>query len=337
LYKKGLGEFFYVNELDPWRPIIFPTTSETITLSPATGSGQLIAIGGGKDSLVTTELLREAPSTATWSVGHQDQLETTINHIGLPHLWVQRQWDPQLVTLNQQGAYNGHVPISAIFACVGTVTAILSGYKDIVMSNEHSANEATLSWQGLQINHQYSKSLEFEIDYQTLLTRHFGDSLRYYSFLRPLSEMMISELFAVVGYGKYLGAFSSCNKAFRSDSEQLFWCGKCAKCAFVFLVLTPFLQRESVEVIFDGRNLLLDPELEPVYLQLLGIVGEKPLECVGEIQESRMAMHRAQARYQELSKYRFEIDRSYNYQTLREHRMPPELFAKLEASIKDLL
>lgn len=338
LYKKGLGEFFYVNNLDPWRPIIFPTTSETITLCQPTGTGQLVALGGGKDSLVSVELLRDhSNKLATWSVGHRAQLESTVKAVGLPHLWVEREWDKQLQTLNEQGAYNGHVPISAIFACVGTVVAILSGFKDIVMSNEHSANEATLEWQGMSINHQYSKSMEFELDYQTLLTRHFGESLRYYSFLRPLSEMMIAELFAAIGYGKYLGSFSSCNKAFRDDSNQLFWCGKCAKCAFVFLILTPFLQRDSVEVIFDGKNLLLDPEIEPLYLQLLGIVGEKPLECVGEIQESRIAMHRAQARYAELKHYRFELDRSYNYQTLREHRMPSEQFIILEEQIKNLI
>lgn len=338
LYKKGLGEFFYVNNLDPWQEITFPTTSETITLSNPQGTGQMVAIGGGKDSLVSVELLRgNSPKLATWSLDHRDQLEATVKRAGLPHLWVQRQWDQQLTKLNEQGAHNGHVPISAIIACAGTVTAILSGFQDIVMSNEHSANEATLNWQGMEINHQYSKSLEFEIDYQTLLTRHFGESLRYYSFLRPLSELMIAELFATVGYGKYLGAFSSCNKAFRNDSSELFWCGKCAKCAFIFLILTPFLQRDSVEVLYGGKNLLLDPTLEPIYLQLLGIVGEKPLDCVGEIQESRIAMHRAQARYTELNHYRFELDRSYDYRTLREHRMPSEQFMLLEKQIKNLI
>src|SRR5438874_758950 len=83
--------------------------------------------------------------------------------------------------------------ISAILACVGVIVAILSGYRDIVVSNESSASEPNLHYQGLPINHQYSKSLEFEKDFQDYLANQFNGGPRYYSFLRPFSEVRIGE------------------------------------------------------------------------------------------------------------------------------------------------
>lgn len=329
-YRKGLGEFFYVNQLDPRTPVAFPATGESPAVLGGSNEGLLVGIGGGKDSLVSAELLRSQPKVATWSVGHRPQLEPLVEHIGLPHYWVEREWDRQLLALNDQGAYNGHVPISAILACVGTVVAVLSGYRDVVVSNENSANEETLQYQGVAINHQYSKSIFFERTFQGHLQRQFGESLRYFSFLRPLSEIRIAELFAVQGFDKYRDVFSSCNRAFTHNSTQIFWDGTCPKCAFVFLALTPFVERQKLEALFGGKNLLLDPELETTYKQLLGIAGDKPLECVGEVKESRAAMRLAQQKYPELAKYQFELPEDYDFRTLYAHSMPLELYETIK-------
>jgi hypothetical protein len=329
-YQRGLGEFFYVNKLDPRTPITFPATVEQ--LEPVTPNehidGMLIGIGGGKDSLVSVELLtNKAHNLATWSMDHQTQLTPLIERIGLPHFWVDREWDRTLLEHNKQGAYNGHVPISAIIAAVGTVVAILSGRRDVVVSNEQSANEPTLHYEGVDINHQYSKSQEFERDYQTLLKNILGEHVRYYSLLRPLSEVRIAELFARVGFDTYRDVFSSCNRAFTHDSNHMFWDGTCPKCAFVFLALTPFVTPEKLEALFSGKNLLKDPSLEPTYRQLLGIEGDKPLECVGEVKESRAAMRLAAQIHPELNqKYQFEIPEDYNYKTLGSHEMPAEIY-----------
>lgn len=322
-YQKGLGEFFYVNSLDPRTPITFPTTAGKLEpIMEAKNNGLLVAIGGGKDSLVSADLLRSQPKIATWSVGHRSQLTPLIERIGLPHLWVERIIDPQLIELNRQGALNGHVPISAILSCVGMVVAILAGYSDVVISNEYSTNEPTLNYQGIDINHQYSKSSEYEQGFQELLHSIFGDQLKYYSFLRPLSEIYIAEIFAEGSFKKYKDVFSSCNRAFRQNQHQLSWCGECPKCAFVFIALTPFISRTELEALW-GKNLLLDSSLEPTYRQLLGIEGDKPLECVGEIKESRTAMLLAQKDYPELiDKYHFEIPADYNYKDLAPHSMP---------------
>src|SRR5262249_21267878 len=151
------------------------------------------------------------------------------------------------------------------------------------------------------INHQYSKSQEFEHDFQAHLKRTLGENVRYYSFLRPLSEVRIAEMFAHVGFDKYHDVFSSCNRAFTHDSHHMFWGGTCPKCAFIFMALTPFVAREKVEALFSGKNLLLDPSLEPTYRNLLGVEGDKPLECVGEIKESREAMRLSFEKYPELA------------------------------------
>ncbi len=331
-YHKGLGEFFYVNHLDPTTKPFFPTSENTLNTLSIESRGQLIGIGGGKDSLVTTEILRDLPNTTTWSVGHKAQLEPLIKEIALPHYSIDRQWDRKLLEHNAQGAYNGHVPISAILACVGTVVAVLTGKRDVIVSNESSTSEPNLTYNGVDINHQYSKSLEFEKDFQAILSLHFGDSIRYYSFLRPLSEVKIAELFAKLGYEKYKTVFSSCNRAYTHSSHEMFWCGECPKCAFIFLALTPFVIRKDLEKLFHGKNLLLDPTLEKTYEQLLGIEGDKPLECVGEVKESRAAMLLAQQQYVELSHFTFSLPDDYDFRTMATHSMPKELFSLLESA-----
>lgn len=330
-YQRGLGEFFYVNHLDPHTPIPFPTTVSTLTppVSEGTNDGLLIGIGGGKDSLVSVEILRDKiDNLATWSVSHRSQLTPLVERIGLPHYWVERIFDTSLLTHNEHGAYNGHVPISAILATVGSVVAVLSGRQDVVVSNEQSANEPTLNYRGVAINHQYSKSQTFEKAFQTHLAHTLGGRVRYYSLLRPLSELRIAELFAHIGYDKYADVFSSCNRAFTFDQHHLSWDSTCPKCAFIFLALTPFVPRATLEKLFSGKNLLLEPKLELTYRQLLGIEGTKPLECVGEIKESRAAMRWAQRVYPQLAQqYQFELPEDYDYAALGSHCMPPELYS----------
>lgn len=335
-YQRGLGEFFYVNQLDPHTPVVFPVNSSDLSpVTAGTNPGQLIGLGGGKDSLVSVELLCDQPLIATWSLNHRSQLEPLADRVSLPHFWVEREWDQQIAVLNKQGALNGHVPISAIFACVGNVVGILSGYQDLVVSNESSASEPTMNYQGVDINHQYSKSLEFEKDFQACLRRLFGESLRYYSFLRPFSELRIAELFARSGFEKYKDVFSSCNRAYTHGQHEMFWCGECPKCAFVFLILTPFVERSELESLWGGKNLLLNLSLEQTYLELLGVAGNKPFDCVGEVKEARAAMRLAQKIYPELNKYEFDIPANYDFRAWSEHVMPPEVFSILKNAIDD--
>ncbi len=324
-YQKGLGEFYYVNKLDPNTNITFPVTnnaSDKYVLPNQ--AGYLVGLGGGKDSLVTVEALRGTGQVTTWTLNHRTQLEPLVNEINLPHLQVERSWDKSLKEHNKNGAYNGHVPISAIFAHVGLIVAILSGKRDIVVSNEHAANEPTLEYRGVKINHQYSKSQEFEKDFQSYLNDNFGASIRYYSILRPFSELAISKAFVNLCFEKYKNVFSSCNRAFTEKSSNMTWCGECAKCAFTFLVLSPYADKDKLENIWHG-NLLQDNELTDTYENLLGVSGDKPLDCVGEIAESRAAMTLVKKQYPELDRYKYSVE-PFDIKKIYDHEIPDKEF-----------
>jgi UDP-N-acetyl-alpha-D-muramoyl-L-alanyl-L-glutamate epimerase len=85
-WQRGLGEFWYVNKLDPRTRVTFPVTTEHVEPLPLSGQkGLLVAVGGGKDSLVSVEILRGQEDIATWSVNHRPQLTPLVERIGLPH------------------------------------------------------------------------------------------------------------------------------------------------------------------------------------------------------------------------------------------------------------
>ncbi|MEK9196271.1 MAG: hypothetical protein AAB914_02785, partial [Patescibacteria group bacterium] len=141
-----------------------------------------------------------------------------------------------------------------------------------------------------------------------------------FSYLRNLSELQICEIFSQY-FDKYSGVFSSCNKAFTQSSTKLFWCGKCPKCAFIYLGLTNYIAEEKLLKLFSNKNLLLDPDLEQTYKMLLGMDNSKPLECVGTIDECRFAMSNLIGKYPELAN-KFELNNNYDHDFRAEHSIP---------------
>lgn len=334
-YRSGLGELYVRNQLIPPHQIVFPADRASAPdVQPVEGlAGVLLPLGGGKDSLVSAELLRAANIPfSTWTVNHSQLLQPLIHQVGSPHLPVERWFDPQLFALNDAGAYNGHVPVSAIFAFAAVVTALLAGKQDIVLSNEASAGEMNLDYHGLEVNHQYSKTLAFERDFQHYVASGITPSVRYFSFLRPLSELYIAELFCTRWFEKYHDTFMSCNRSFRHyDHPRLEWCGECPKCAFVFLVFAPFVPKAKLIDLFGGRNLFESPKLETTYRELLGIQGHKPFDCVGEVRECRQAVQMALAtgEYPELERFVFPPF-NYDYHRLQPDVMPEPYRAVLQ-------
>ncbi len=253
----------------------------------------LVPVGGGKDSIVTLEAARRAgPPPLLMSVGAPAAVLRTVEVAGLEHVAVQRRLDPRLLELNRLGAYNGHVPVTAINSCLAVIAALVHGASAVVMANERSASAPSFRWDGVDVNHQWSKSWECETRLTSVVLREVTGSLDYFSLLRPWSELAIARSFAAMP--RYHRAFISCNRAYLLDNDRRTpsWCGDCPKCRFVALALAPFLDRDSIVGIM-GRDLLADPAQTAGFAALLGLDADKPLECVGEIEESRVAMHLA--------------------------------------------
>jgi hypothetical protein len=239
---------------------------------------------------VTVELLKRAgePMTAAW-VGRSELIAACAQRTGLPTLNLGRQLAPELFEYNRLGAWNGHIPVTAINSAILLCAAILYGYDAVIFSNERSASAATLEYAGQPVNHQWSKSLDFERRLREYTKSHIAEGLDYFSLLRPWSELAVTRAFAAGT--RYDAVFSSCNRNFRIRGERAAdrWCGQCPKCHFVFLALAPFVAKPRLLAIF-GRNLLDDASLAPAFDALLEYRGHKPFECVGEGRESRAAM-----------------------------------------------
>jgi hypothetical protein len=158
------------------------------------------------------------------------------------------------------------------------------GYKSVVASNERSSNEGTVSYLGEEINHQYSKSYEFESDFRKYAKRYLSETNNYFSLLRPLYEIQISQIFAE--YPKYFQSFKSCNVGSKDDS----WCKSCGKCLFVYAAIYPFVAYEQMVDIF-GEDLYQNSKLYSLFEELVGIRKQKPFECVGTREESMVAFY----------------------------------------------
>ena len=250
----------------------------------------LVAIGGGKDSLVSIEMLKRSaePATVAW-IGNSELIASCARRTALPELNIGRRLAPELFEYNRIGAWNGHIPVTAINSAILLCAAILYGHDSVIFSNERSASVATLEYDGQAVNHQWSKSLEFEMRLRSYVKGHIAADLDYFSLLRPWSELAVTRAFAQDT--RYDDVFSSCNRNFRIRGERPTdrWCGQCPKCHFVFLALAPFVAKPRLLAIF-GRNLLDDAALAPAFDALLEYRDHKPFECVGEGRESRAAL-----------------------------------------------
>ena len=294
LYYQGLGEFRYLNGIEcsehdflqiesgtnrDFQPLRHCEWSIAERRNPT--CAVLIPVGGGKDSVVTLECLRSEmpviplilnPRGAT--VSCVEAAGYTMDDVAV----IDRTLDPTMLRLNNEGFLNGHTPFSALLAFLTLLVSAGTGSKYIALSNESSANESTVP--GTDINHQYSKSIEFERDFRDYVKQHLSEEIQYFSFLRPLNELQIASLFSQCT--AYHEVFRSCNAGSKTDS----WCGKCPKCLFTWIILSPFLSRERLIEIF-GKDLMTDAELRPIFEELNGTSAVKPFECVGTVEEVR--------------------------------------------------
>ncbi|MBI4772928.1 MAG: hypothetical protein HY788_01890 [Deltaproteobacteria bacterium] len=293
LFINGLGEFFFVNQIDFRDPHLLEfrvpegPSSHVGGASGAELEGSLIPIGGGKDTVVTLEILKEMlPRSWAFMLNPTPAMIETAEIAGFPRerfLTIRRAIHPTLLRLNDEGYLNGHTPFSAYLGFLGVLCARLVGCRNIIVSNEKSSDVGNTRYLGKTVNHQYSKSLEFERKFSAYVRTYLHPEIRYFSLLRDLDELRIAEVFS--HFPKYFDAFKSCNVGRSTDR----WCGSCSKCLFVYTMLSPFLSEETLSRIFGG-DLFSMRDLLPTLKQLVGEEGLKPFDCVGTENETRQAL-----------------------------------------------
>ena len=306
---KGMGQFFYENKIDfrgqNFLKIVSNSNNKIgqdwVLNLKKTGSPQnnkiLIPIGGGKDSIVTLEILKKNKKGINcFSLNPTSAAEKIIKASGCKNpIIVERKIDKKLLELNQKGFLNGHTPFSAYLSFLGIFCAEVFDYKYIAFSQEQSSNEGNTKYLEKIINHQWSKSFEFEKKFRQYSKKYLTENTECFSFLRPLYEIQIAKIFS--NFPNYFPVFLSCNEAYKtySGTKKITkkWCGNCSKCLFVFSVLYPFIKEKKMIKIFNGENLFEKKELLLIMKELIGERKIKPLECVGTKKESVIAFYLA--------------------------------------------
>lgn len=288
VYFQGLGEFFYTNDIKTSLTEFMNIESRGESIPAQSISLDeivIVPVGGGKDSVVTLELLDKKMQISPFIMNPRGATLECVRVAGYGNdgfLEVNRRLDPLLLDLNSRGFLNGHTPFSAMLAFYSLLVAAVSGHRHIALSNESSANEPTVA--GTDVNHQYSKSFAFESDFREYVKKYISADFNYFSFLRPLNELQIARIFAE--NVKYYPVFKSCNAGSKTDS----WCCNCPKCLFAFTILSPFIPMIELVHIF-GKNLFELPQMLHFLKELTGIDEVKPFECVGTIDEVNAALH----------------------------------------------
>lgn len=288
LILKGMGQFFYENKIDWRKPDFLKITAEgnMSKILPGTLKNRyLVPVGGGRDAIVTLELLRKKnkklsaflvnPTKATKEVLKVARIKDPIV--------IKRVIDPTLLELNKKGYLNGHTPFTALLSFLAVTCGVLFDYKNIAFSLEKSANEGNVKYLGRMINHQWAKSSEFEKKFKNYYRKYLVKDINYFSPLRPYTELEISKMF--LKYPQYFSVFSSCNVGQKTGKK---WCGNCPKCLFVYATFYPFLEKKELLKIF-GRDVFQNKKLLPAMKGLLGQGRPKPFECVGTKKESKLA------------------------------------------------
>ena len=283
LYFNGLGEFFYLNgineNVNDFMQIICESDASCEKIELPLKEMTLVPIGGGKDSVVTVELLKNKMPIIPLIINPRGATTECVDAAGFSleqTAVIKRTLDSTMLRLNNEGFLNGHTPFSAMLAFYTLLIGFATNSKYIALSNESSANEPTVL--DTEVNHQYSKSIAFENDFRDYVRKYISSEIQYFSFLRPINEIQIASLFAK--NKEYYKVFKSCNVGSKTDS----WCGKCPKCLFTYLIMSPFIPKNELVEIF-GNDLLNDSELLPILKQLKGEAEVKPFECVGTVEE----------------------------------------------------
>jgi hypothetical protein len=252
----------------------------------------VVGIGGGKDSTLVVKLLEKISIPV---LGYSTEVKPTkiiaenVRSLNIDFIGVIRNLDEKLKTL-KENVYLGHVPISLVYAFTGILIAYQNNKKYIFVGNEASADEENTFWVDRKVNHQWSKTLEFEEKVQAFVRENIDQNLLYASLLRPFASLKIVESFCK-NCSSVFKNFSSCNNNFKiiGNLKNSFWCGECAKCLGTYILMAQYLDKVELKQIFR-KNMEEDVNLENLFKELLGILPEKPYDCVATRGEMCLAL-----------------------------------------------
>ena len=317
LYYNGLGEFIYLNDITVTQDDLVEFVSsfdgaDFEMINVETKENNIIPIGGGKDSLVSYELLKdEFKDSLMFSMNPIVASKEILDKHPQNSIELKRELDlEKILDFNKRGYLNGHIPFSSIVGFISIWLGLIYKTRYIVLSNESSANEENIVFNGLKVNHQYSKSIEFEDDFRFYIASFITKDVEYFSFLRPLDEIHIAKLFSQTP--EHFFTFRSCNVG----SKRNEWCGKCPKCLFTYIMLCNYIQDETLHKIF-AKDMLNDSNLQELFDGLSKSDEVKPFECVGTYDEVNYALTKKRATYVDselpyLLKNYSSIDIKYN-------------------------
>lgn len=265
---------------------------------PKAGAPELLSFcGGGKDSLVMNGLLQRAEVPyASFAYTHSVYGAAARQHALIDGLLDRcaprarhKMWgygdllDAPVVSLcpelGSRTVIAGETP-SALFAAVPVL--LTHGYRQLALGHEASANVGNLVWDatGEEVNHQWGKSIEAEGLLNGYLRGALLSDARYFGLLQPIHDGVIFNLLRRERAA--LDRTHSCNVAKP-------WCKRCPKCAYVWMNYMAWLDPKQVDAIF-GVNLFDLPENREAFRQMVGLGDHTPFECIGQVEESRMAM-----------------------------------------------
>jgi hypothetical protein len=292
----AMGEFFYRNQIDYTAPGFLVIRGPAGANGPgkdapggaAPAGPPLVLFSGGKDSLALARVVSASSGTAPvdfFLYNPGERLRGLAGSLasGGRLLEVRRAILPELLALNAAGHPNGHTPFSAYLAFASMLAGYLRGSGPVMAGNSRSDEEPNVrSYLGRPVNHQWTKSYEFEAAARSYRDRWLPGAPGYSSPLRPLFEVQI--IASLAGdVDTYLRTVS-CNQA-RGGG----WCRSCAKCAWVFLA-TAALFGHDLAIRKTGGDMFADPALSGVYREMAGLTGVKPFECTGSEDEVRAAI-----------------------------------------------
>lgn len=289
IFRKAGAQWRYENDLADYAGPAFSgecaaPDPEPLMMEP--GEVEALAFcGGGKDSLVALKLLGQGQvSFASYQYAHSsygppDEQERLIAQV-LNRTNPARR---HIVQVEDSPAVEGGLCAETPISVFGALPVVLQhGYRYVVLGHERSADTGNLVWSktGETVNHQWGKSSEAERLINGYIRRELVANFAYCSVLKPIYDVVIFNLLR--GYQDAAESTHSCN-------VRKPWCGECAKCAYVGLNFLAYLPTETASRIFP-RNILDTLANEGTYRQMLGLESHRPFECVGEIDEARLAL-----------------------------------------------